>query len=70
MLVDTVVAQKSCGSGVYVGGHIWRERPNTIKTLRESEFIYVILFNVDDVRLLKTQPTSINRIENCIGGWG
>lgn len=101
MLVDATLAQVPCGSGVYVGGHIRRERPNTIKTLRESGFTYVILFNVDvqadgtlktdgeticengkyvfyktqphyvdDVRLLKTQPTSINRIEICIGGWG
>ena len=100
MLVDAAPAQVPCGSGVYVGGHIRRERPNTIKTLRESGFTYVILFNVDvqadgtlktdgeticengkyvfyktqphyvdDVRLLKTQPTSINRIEICIGGW-
>lgn len=33
-------------SGVYVGGHIRRERPNTIKRLRESGFTYAILFNV------------------------
>ncbi|MBQ6186370.1 MAG: hypothetical protein IJK49_00285 [Prevotella sp.] len=101
MSFDTMLAQLPTGSGVYVGGHIRRERPNTIKTLRESGFTYVILFNVDvqadgtlktdgeticengkyvfyntqpyyvdDVRLLKTQPTSINRIEICIGGWG
>lgn len=100
MSFDTMLAQLPTGSGVYVGGHIRRERPNTIKTLRESGFTYVILFNVDvqadgtlktdgeticengkyvfyktqphyvdDVRLLKTQPTSINRIEICIGGW-
>ena len=101
MSFDTTLAQLPTGSGVYVGGHIRRERPNTIKTLRESGFTYVILFNVDvqadgtlktdgeticengkyvfyntqpnyvdDIRLLKTQPTSINRIEICIGGWG
>ena len=88
-------------SGVYVGGHIRRERPNTITKLRYSGFTYVILFNVHvdkdgtlmtdgetivkngeyvfmntqkyyqtDVRNLKTQPTSISRIDICIGGWG
>ena len=34
------------GSGVYVGGHIRRERPTTITTLKNSGFTYVILFNV------------------------
>ena len=34
------------GSGVYVGGHIRRERPATITTLKNSGFTYVILFNV------------------------
>ena len=94
------------GTGVYVGGHIRRARPNTIKTLRNSGFTYVILFNVHvdtdgtlmvdnggeaggiickdgeyifdkvqphyaaDIRDLKTSPTSIERIEICIGGWG
>ena len=89
------------GSGVYVGGHIRRERPNTITTLKNSGFTYVILFNVsveadgtlttdgetickdgvyvfdrqqphyvEDVKALKTQPTGIERIEICIGGWG
>ncbi len=88
-------------SGVYVGGHIRRQRPNTVKKLRESGFTYVILFNVDvqadgtlktdgeticekgeyvfqrtqphyieDVIALKTPPTSISRLEICIGGWG
>ncbi|MCF0197256.1 MAG: hypothetical protein HUK03_08545 [Bacteroidaceae bacterium] len=88
-------------SGVYVGGHIRRERPRTITTLRESGFTYAILFNVDvkadgtlttdgdticyngayvfdkkhpyyveDVKNLKTAPTSITRVEICIGGWG
>lgn len=88
-------------SGVYVGGHIRRERPNTIKVLRNSGFTYVILFNVDvkadgtlttdgdtichngeyvfankhphyqeDIANLKTEPTSITRVEICIGGWG
>ena len=42
--VADVLAQG--GSGVYVGGHIRRERPNTITTLRNSGFTYVILFNV------------------------
>ncbi|MBR2249248.1 MAG: hypothetical protein IJ844_01870, partial [Prevotella sp.] len=44
---DICDAQLPTGSGVYVGGHIRRERPNTIKTLKESGFTYVILFNVD-----------------------
>ena len=35
------------GSGVYVGGHIRRERPATIEKLRNSGFTYVILFNVN-----------------------
>ena len=34
------------GSGVYVGGHIRRERPKTVTKLKESGFTYVILFNV------------------------
>ena len=88
-------------SGVYVGGHIRRERPGTITKLRNSGFTYVILFNVhvdpdgtlktdgetickdgvyvfqktqpnyqQDIRNLKTAPTSISRIDICIGGWG
>lgn len=88
-------------SGIYVGGHIRRNRPNTISTLRNSGFTYVILFNVhvesdgtlttdgetivkngeyvfaktqphyqEDVANLKTAPTSIQRVEICIGGWG
>ena len=88
-------------SGVYVGGHIRRERPGTVKKLRNSGFTHVILFNVHvdtdgtlktdgetickdgeyvfkkpqpnyqgDVRDLKTAPTSISRIDICIGGWG
>ena len=95
-----VFAQKEV-SGVYVGGHIRRERPGTITTLRNSGFTYVILFNVhvdpdgtlktdgetickdgvyvfqktqpyyqQDVANLKTPPTSISRIDICIGGWG
>jgi hypothetical protein len=88
-------------SGVYVGGHIRRERPATITKLKASGFQTVILFNVHvepdgslttdgdticrnghyvfakkhpyyiaDIRSLKTPPTSIERIEICIGGWG
>lgn len=34
-------------SGVYVGGHIRRERPGTITKLKESGFTYVILFNIN-----------------------
>lgn len=94
------ISQKEV-SGVYVGGHIRRERPKTITTLRNSGFTYVILFNVhvdkdgtlmtdgetickdgvyvfqntqpyyqQDVKNLKTAPTSISRIDICIGGWG
>jgi hypothetical protein len=95
--VSDVVAQ----SGVYVGGHIRRQRPATITKLKASGFQCVILFNVHveqdgtlttdgdticfngqyvfakkhphyitDIRSLKTPPTSIERIEICIGGWG
>lgn len=42
---STAVSQNEV-SGVYVGGHIRRERPKTISKLRESGFTYVILFNV------------------------
>ncbi|MBQ8046484.1 MAG: T9SS type A sorting domain-containing protein [Prevotella sp.] len=94
------------GSGVYVGGHIRRQRPTTVSKLKSSGFTYVILFNVNvdtngdltvdnggeaggvicrdgkyvfdsvqpyyagDVKNLKTQPTGIERVEICIGGWG
>ena len=34
-------------TGVYVGGHIRRERPKTVETLKKSGFTYVILFNVN-----------------------
>ena len=88
-------------SGVYVGGHIRRERPQTITNLKYSGFTYALLFNVhvdpdgtlktdgetickdgryvfsetqpyyqQDVKDLKTAPTSIQRIEIVIGGWG
>lgn len=94
------ISQKEV-SGVYVGGHIRRERPNTITKLRNSGFTYAILFNVhvdpdgtlktdgetickdgvyvfqntqpyyqQDIANLKTAPTSISRIDICIGGWG
>ena len=93
--------EAQAGSGVYVGGHIRRERPSTIETLKSSGFTDVMLLNVsvetdgtlttdgeticrngeyvffneepyyvDDVKALKTWPTSIERIEICIGGWG
>lgn len=98
--ITSIFAQTEV-SGVYVGGHIRRERPGTITKLRNSGFTYVILFNVhvdtdgtlmtdgetickdgvyvfqktqpyyqQDVANLKTAPTSISRIEICIGGWG
>lgn len=87
--------------GVYVGGHIRRERPGTIEKLRNSGFTYIILFNINvepdgtlttdgetvckdgkyvfgntqpnyvsDIKKLKQAPTTISRIEICIGGWG
>ena len=96
-----IVAAAAQSVGVYVGGHIRRERPATISTLKHSGFTYVILFNVNvepdgtlttdgeticrdgeyvfadtqpnyvaDVTSLKDWPTSIERIEICIGGWG
>lgn len=99
MFLCDAFAQKEV-SGVYVGGHIRRERPGTITKLRQSGFTYVILFNVhvdpdgtlktdgetickdgkyvfqqtqpyyqQDVKSLKTPPTSITRVEICIGGW-
>lgn len=40
------VLQAQTWSGVYVGGHIRRERPKTITTLKNSGFTYVLLFNV------------------------
>ncbi|MBQ8452615.1 MAG: hypothetical protein IJ539_02430 [Prevotella sp.] len=106
LLMGTADLPAQGGTGVYAGGHIRRARPNTIKTLRNSGFTYVILFNVHvdadgtlmvdnggeaggiicrngeyifnkvqpyyaaDIRDLKTAPTSIERIEICIGGWG
>lgn len=88
-------------TGVYVGGHIRRERPGTIEKLRNSGFTYIILFNINvepdgtlttdgetvckdgkyvfgntqpnyvsDIKKLKQAPTTISRIEICIGGWG
>lgn len=99
--LSDVCAEVRPVSGVYVGGHIRRERPKTITKLRESGFTYAILFNVhvdsdgtlktdgeticenghyvfsrtqphyiEDVTNLKTWPTSIVRLEICIGGWG
>ena len=38
--------QTQAGSGIYVGGHIRRERPQTITKLKNSGFTYAILFNV------------------------
>ena len=96
--VSKTIAQST---GVYVGGHIRRERPGTIEKLRNSGFTYVILFNINvepdgtlttdgetvckdgkyvfgntqpnyvsDIKKLKQAPTTISRIEICIGGWG
>ncbi|MDR0414093.1 MAG: glycoside hydrolase family 127 protein [Prevotellaceae bacterium] len=101
LLALLVIPEGMAQSGVYVGGHIRRERPGTITKLKESGFQYVILFNVhveedgtlttdgeticrdgkyvfaekqphyvSDIKSLKNQPTSIKRIEICIGGWG
>ncbi len=50
-------------SGVYVGGHIRRERPGTITTLKNSGFTYAILFNVnvEDDGTLTTDGETICR---------
>jgi hypothetical protein len=42
-VADFVNAQ----SGIYVGGHFRRDRPNTVNTLKASGFTYVILFNIN-----------------------
>ena len=42
--VSKTIAQST---GVYVGGHIRRERPGTIEKLRNSGFTYIILFNIN-----------------------
>ena len=47
LLAALSVAEAWSQSGVYVGGHIRRERPATIEKLRQSGFRYVILFNVN-----------------------
>jgi len=54
-------AQDKAVSGVYVGGHIRRERPGTITKLKESGFTYAILFNVhvDQDGTLKTDGETI-----------
>ena len=101
LLFVTMALMAQTWSGVYVGGHIRRERPTTITKLKESGFTYVLLFNVsvepdgtlrtdgeticeggeyvwaqtqphyvEDIRELKELPTSINRIDIVIGGWG
>lgn len=101
ILFFTLILESFGQAGVFVGGHIRRERPATITKLKNSGFEYVILFNVhvekdgtlttdgdtichngqyvfgnkhphyvSDVKVLVTQPTSINRLEICIGGWG
>ena len=44
--IEVNEASDMAWSGVYVGGHIRRERPNTITKLKESGFTYVLLFNV------------------------
>lgn len=42
-----IEAMAQAGSGVYVGGHIRRERPATVQKLKNSGFTYVILFNIN-----------------------
>jgi hypothetical protein len=100
LLALAAISDLAAQSGVYVGGHIRRQRPETITRLKASGFQYLILFNVhvepdgslttdgdticrdgqyifekkhpyyiSDVKALKTPPTSIERIEICIGGW-
>ncbi len=44
LLPAEVAAQQT---GVYVGGHIRRERPATVTKLKNSGFTYVILFNIN-----------------------
>ena len=44
--IEVNPASQMAWSGVYVGGHIRRERPSTISKLKESGFTYVLLFNV------------------------
>ncbi len=44
--IEVNEASPMAWSGVYVGGHIRRNRPTTISKLRESSFTYVLLFNV------------------------
>ena len=44
--IEVNPASHMAWSGVYVGGHIRRERPSTISKLKESGFTYVLLFNV------------------------
>mgnify|MGYP003315712014 CR=1 FL=1 len=48
-------------SGIYVGGHIRRARPNTITKLKESGFTYAILYNVHGTQdgTLKTDGETI-----------
>ena len=48
VLLTTIgwAADASAQSAIYVGGHIRRNRPSTIATLRNSGFTNVILFNV------------------------
>ena len=40
-------ADMAAQSGIYVGGHIRRERPSTVTKLKNSGFTYAILFNVN-----------------------
>ena len=47
VLCCNIIAAAAQSVGVYVGGHIRRERPATISTLKHSGFTYVILFNVN-----------------------
>ena len=47
LLCCDIVAALAQSAGVYVGGHIRRERPQTVTKLKNSGFTYAILFNIN-----------------------
>ena len=111
-LIAACAVEMCAESAIYACGHIRRQRPNTIETLRNSGYTTVILFNVNvendgslttdfswssqtaaeaggiicrdgeytfdryqpeyisDIKSILEQPTSVQRLEICIGGWG
>lgn len=113
LLILTGAAQDiAAQSGIYACGHFRRNRPTTVRNIKNSGYTNVILFNIDiqsdgtlttdydwakkakaeaggiicqngvytfasyqpyfanDVKSLLREPTSVERIEICIGGWG